>query len=226
MRLIFAYALLLTLAVALSGCAGMTDIIAKQETLYAPKAFQAGSQEDAYRVAAAAAKKAFAASMDRPGFSSVTAMIDAGIATANGKCREWLGKVSAAELRWEQGEGNLSVTQGLITGALGAIGVHRDVMTVFGLGSAGLAGYNANFHQTALGMADYAYQAKMREVMQLRADELKAQAGAMTYPEAIDRLEDYASLCSAQAAKAAARSSLNATVTRATPAGTLTSTPK
>jgi hypothetical protein len=204
MKTFAAFALIIIAAV-LSGCAGMTDVIAHRETLYAPKAFQAGSQEDAYRVAAAAGKAHYGTSV--AGDKAVPAMIDAGIATANGKCREWLAKVSAAELRWDAGEGNLSVAQGLITGAA-------------------VAGYEQNFRATALGMSDYALQAKLREVMQLRADELKAQAGSMTYPEAIDRLEDYAALCSVQAAKAAARSSLNATITRATPAGTLTSTPK
>ena len=211
-------------AVVLAGCAGMTDIIARQEALYAPKTFQAGSQADAYQVAVKAAKAHYGTTI--AGEKSVPAMIDAGIATANGLCREWLAKVSAAELKWEAGEGNLSVAQGLFTGVLGAIGAHRDVMTAFGLGSAAVVAYNQNFRATALGMSDYALQAKMREVMQARADELKAEAGRLTYPEAIDKLEDYASLCSAQAAKAAARSSLNATVTRASPAGTITSAPK
>lgn len=211
----------------LAGCAGMTDIVSKQEVLYAPKTFQAGSQEDAYQIAAKIAKAQYAkalASDSAP--SAIPIMVDAGIATVNGKCREWLARVSMAELRWAAGEGNLSVAQGLITGLLGAVGAHRDVVTAFGLGSAAWAGYDQNFHATALGMADYAMQSKMREVMDTGAVELRADAPRMTYPEAIDRLEGYAALCSVQAARAAVRSSLNATTTRATPAGTLQSVAK
>lgn len=218
-------AIALIAASLLPGCAGMTDIIDKQKSLYAPKAFNSGSADEPYKIAAAAARTAYTKAVNSGDRAPIPDMIDAGIVASNGKCREWLEKLSAADLRWRQGEGNIGVLQGLITGALGAAGAAADVFTVYGLGSAALAGFNANFHSSVLGMADPDMQAKLLEVRAARAREMRSDPPP-TYPQAIDALEEYERLCTPEAAKAAARSAMTSTVTVASPAGTLKSIAK
>jgi hypothetical protein len=213
---------LLACAAVLSGCSNLPSVISQSDTLYAPRAFEAGSQADAYRIAATAAKAAYATTAKQAA-NPIAAMVDAGIATANGVCRDWLGKVNAAELRWATGAGNISLLESAVTGILGAVGAHSSVVASYGIGATALNGYTANFHSSVLGMADYALQSKLWEIMDARATELRTESAAMSYPAALDALEGYAALCTPQAARAAARSSMASTLTRATPAGTINS---
>lgn len=213
------------LALTLSGCAGLSTVVGSQETLYAAKPFEAGSQANAYRLAAKAAQSAYEMSL-KGGGNPIVALVDAGIATANGVCRDWLAKVNAADLRWQTGSGNIGIVESAITGILGAAGASSGLVAGYGIGATALNAYTQSFHSNVLGMADYATQAKMLEVMQISAAELRSEAPHLTYPAAIDRLEGYSALCTVQAARAAARSSMSATTTRASPAGTLQSIAK
>jgi hypothetical protein len=219
MRLLAGLALL-----ALTGCAGLMDIVAQRKALYAPEPLYTESPAaGAYAIALANAKKAYAnAPPASP--SAVAEYVDAGIAQANHSCRAWLNAVSQAQLRFAQGEANLGVLQGLIVGILAASNVHRDVIAAYGLGSAAIAGYEQGFVANVLFMSDWATQTKVREAMAQRAGELRAKP-PLTYPAAVDAIEEYAMLCQPQAAKAMASSALTATKTTVTPAGTIQSTP-
>lgn len=209
-------------AVVLAGCASMTDIIDHQKKLYAPTPIAAGSTVDVYRMTAAVARSAFESSVGKTG-NPIAGMLDAGIVAANHNCRVWMNNVSQADMRFEQGQGNLNVAKTAVGAILGAVKAPYDLITAYGIGSTAVDAYNANFATSVLGVADHDLQSKVREVMAARADELRQAAAGMSYPQAIDAIEAYAELCSPQAAKAMARSSLTSTLTRATPAGTISS---
>lgn len=217
------------LAMSVSGCAGMTDVIEKREALYQaaplnpPKAHPAA---DAYRKALATAQSAYTAHLGSAQASASPAeLIDAGIVAANSNCRAWLGAVSAAEQRWRQGETNVSVLMSLITGILAAANVHNDVILAYGLGSAAYAGYSQGFVSNVLAMSDYDIQTKVREAMAERARALRTSQTAMTFPQAYDAIEEYQSICTPQSAKALARSAMTAVTTTVAPAGTITVAP-
>ena len=214
------------LAVALlAGCAGVTDIVAKREQLYGAKPVNVESPAPAAYALASVAAKAEYSSRVGVAPNAIVGLVDAGIGAANSNCRAWLGAVSAAEARWREGETNVGVLSALISGALAASGVHRDVMTAFGLGSAGVQGYSQGFLTHALAMSDYDVQVKVREAMAVRARELRAQASAMTYPQAIDAIEDFAALCTPQAARALSRSAMIAVTASVAPTGAIAVTP-
>ena len=212
----------LAVAVALAGCAGITDVIKQRDALYAAAPLNPPTLRPsmaAYGKALTAAQGAYASDGSAP------SLVDAGISAANSNCRAWLGAVSMAEQRWRDGETNVGVLSALISGALAAGGVHRDVMTIFGLGSAAWQGYAQGFVTNVLGMSNYDLQVKVREAMLARAAELRAQAAGFTYPQAVDAIEEYQTLCTPQAAQALSRSALTATRTTVAPSGAITSAP-
>lgn len=211
-------------AVLLAGCAGMTDVIQKREALYQAAPINPPTVRpsvDAYTQVLSAAQSAYVLRTD----GSAPSLLDAGIGAANANCRTWLGAVSAAEQRWRQGETNVGVLASLVTGILGAANVHHDMITAWGLGAAAWQGYSQGFLSNVLGMADYDLQTKVREAMIARAGELRAQAANMSYPQAVDAIEEYAMLCTPQAAKALSRSALVAVTTTVAPAGAITVAP-
>jgi hypothetical protein len=209
----------------LVGCSGITDVIQKRESLYGAVPVNAVAPAPAaYELAIDAARKGYSASLAvQP--NSVEGLVDAGISAANSNCRAWLSAVSMAEARWRQGETNVGVLSALISGALAAAGVHRDVLTMWGLGSGAWQGYSQGFLSNVLGMADYDLQTKVREAMTTRARDLRGQASTMTYPQAIDAIDAYADLCTPQAAKALTRSALTAVTTTVAPSGAITTAP-
>jgi uncharacterized membrane protein YeaQ/YmgE (transglycosylase-associated protein family) len=209
---------------ALSGCAGISDVVQKREALYQAAPIHPPTlhpSADAYNKAMAAAQAAYAPLTD----GSALSMVDAGIGSANANCRAWLAAVSAAEQRWRQGEQNVGVLASLITGILGATNVHHDMITAWGLGSAAWQGYSQGFLSNVLGMSDYNLQTKVREAMATRAAELRAQAASLSYPQAVDAIEEYAMLCTPQAAKALSTSALTAVTATVAPTGAITVAP-
>lgn len=208
-------------AALLTGCAGLSDVIERRQQLYAPKPLSVGSAVSAYQSASAAAKAGYQSALGGLSANPIAAMVDSGIAAANHQCRQWLTAVNLASQKWEHGQGNLSVLHALLTGILGAVGAHSDLVTAYGLGSAAFVGYNRQFEHAVLAMADADIQAKLLEVMAARATQLRAEASTMSYPMALDAIEGYSALCSPSAAKAAVRSSLAVTAVTATPAGTI-----
>lgn len=228
MRLLLALPFFLLLA----GCAGITDVISNQQALYAPAPLNATKGKVApsltdYQAAHAAAQAAYTRGLKSvaPG-DVVVVLIDAGIVAANSNCRTWFAAVSNAELRFAQGQGNLGVVENAITGVLGAAKASYGLITGYGIAATALEGYNSNFHSSVLGMADYDLQAKITEIMAVRAEELRAGARGMTYPQANDAIDAYVSLCTPQAAKATVKSTLGATNTTVTATGALKSTAK
>lgn len=208
----------------LTGCAGMSSIIEQRQALYAPAPINVVAPAGAaYSLAAKAAADGYVAS--KPG-NAIAAMIDAGIVAANSNCRAWFGRLAAADQRWAQGEANLNVAENAVTAILGATKAASSVVAGYGVAATALSGYNGAFQASVLGMADGDLQAKVREIMTARAAEMRAGAAGLTYPQAIDQIEDYAQLCTTQAAKAAARSAMTATTATATAAGTVQSVAK
>lgn len=220
------------LALLLSGCAGMSDVIGNQQALYAPAPLNAAKSKSAiapalsaYQAAFAAAHAAYLGELKKTApADAIVVLVDAGIAAANGNCRTWFSAVSKAEQRFAQGEGNLGVLENAITGVLGAAKAGYGLITGYGIAATALEGYNQNFHSSVLGIADYDLQSKIIEIMTVRARELRATARDLTYPQAIDAIDAYVGLCTPQAAKATVKSSLGATSTVATPSGALKST--
>lgn len=225
--------LALPLLLMLVGCAGLTDVIADR-TLYAPAPLNAAKSKSAtspalaaYQAAHAAVQKANSAMLPKADpADAVFALVDAGIAAANSNCRSWFSAVSAAELRFAQGEGNLGVVENAITGVLGAAKASYGLITGYGIAATALEGYNQNFRSSVLGIADYDLQSKITEIMAERAAAMRAAGRTMTYPQALDAIDAYAGLCTPQAARATVKSAMGATSTVATPTGALRSTVK
>lgn len=208
-------------AALLGGCSAL-DVVKKQDTLYAPVPITTESPaRSIYSLAQAAAKASYKPDAAAP----IPAYIDAGITMVEHNCRAWLQAVSMADLRFKQGEANVNVLQALMVGIMGAAGVHHDVFTVFGLGSAAYAGYTENFAASVLFMADYDLQSKVREAMATRAAELRASAATLTYPQAVGAIEAYQEICLPQTAKAMQRGALQVTTTTISPAGSIQSAP-
>ncbi len=216
-------------AIAVSGCAGITDVIQKREALYQAQPIHAQNEHparDAYRKSLSAARAAYAARISKADAASTPVeLIDSGIVAVNSNCRAWFAAVSLADLRWRQGETNVSVLQGLITGVLAAAGVHADVMLAYGLGAAAYAGFSQGFLANVLFMADYDLQSKVREALAARAQALRAQAPGMTFVQAFDAIEDYEQICMPQSAKALARSAMAAVTTTISPVGAIAIAP-
>lgn len=213
---------------ALTGCAGISEIVAKREALYKaapvnPPSVHPGP--DAYRKALSVASAEYGSRLGMGQTATVPALVDAGIAAANHQCRAWLGAVSAAEQRWRHGEQNISVIQALITGILAASGVHSDVILAYGLGVAAWQGYSQGFMQNVLVMADWDLQTKVREAMVARATELRSQAATMTYAQALDAIGEFETICTPQAARALSRSALAAVKTTIAPSGSIHTEP-
>jgi hypothetical protein len=211
-------------AVMLQGCAGWTDVIKNRNNLYGPVPLNAAESApalNAYRVTLAMGEKRY---MDALTGDTLFAMVDSGIAAANGNCRKFFTDVSYADLVFKEGIGNQSVAMSAITAVLGAAKASYDVIAAWGIGTAALSAYNANFITSVLSMADYNIQSKVWEVMQSRAVTLRAEAPSMTYPQAVDAVAAYAVLCLPQAATAMLKSTLTATTTTVAPSGVLQST--
>lgn len=216
--------------VALSGCSNMTEIIAKREALYAPAKLHAGGSSGparvAFRKAEVAAARNYSAQMTVPEGIPIKDYVDSGIAASNSDCRDWFARLNGDASRWNHDEANLNLVGNAITALLGAVEAPYKLIAGYGIAATAITGYNTNFQATILAMSDPDLQMKVRQIMTAQAATLRARSEAMTYPEALNALEEYHDLCSAQTAHAAVKSALGATVTTATPTGVLKSVAK
>ena len=211
--------------VALTGCAGMTDIIKNREALarpaplILPDPIAVAPAVAAYRIVAQAAQKVYLDDVARIPPTPV-ALVDIGISAANNNCRDWFDVLSRAEMEYKFGRGNVAIVKAALTTALAAVQAGYGLMTGLGILSTADEAFNQNFQASVLAMADYEIQQKVWQVMNSRAVELRRTA--YTYPQALDAIRGYGSLCLPQAANAMIKSTLNATETTVSPSGSFT----
>lgn len=195
----------------MTGCAGMQEIVERQDKLRAPAPLLAAralpSITAAYRKAAHAAEEKFVESIKA---GDMAGLVDAGIAASNANCRAWFAALSEADRRWTQGEGDQGIMGNLITATLGAIGAHSSAVAAYGIGATALSAYNSNFRTSILTMAQPELQAAVLRMMEARANELRGRAATLTYPRAVDALDDYARICTAANAAAITSAALQA----------------
>lgn len=223
-RLLFAVAIFFVLP----GCSGLTDIIKNRETLARPApltmpdAAAIAPSVAAYRIVSQAAQQAYLADVAKMS-PTPSALIDVGISAANNNCRDWFDALSRAEIEYKFGRGNVAIIKAALTTALSAVQASYGLMTGLGIISTADEAFAQQFQASVLAMADYDLQQKVWQVMGSRAGDLRV--GAFTYPQALDAIRAYGSLCLPQAAGAIVKSALNATETTVNPAGTFITAP-
>ena len=181
------------LALTLSACSTLTDVYERQDALLAPKPLNAANKTPAavttYRAILKAAENAYEADAKKQ-TPTPAVLIDAGIAAANANCRAWFAAVSDADRRWSQGEGNSTRAERDYVDSRGG---QRTVQPHhrYGVAATAWSGFNQNFHSSVLNLGQHDIQSAVKNVMVQRANELRAQAPGMTFPQAADALDDY-----------------------------------
>ena len=214
-------------ALLLTGCAGITDV--RQDQLYAPKPLNVASKTPAavttYRQLLKAAENAYEADALKAK-PTPAVLIDTGIVAANANCRAWFAAVSDAERRFVQGQGNVGVVENAITAILGLAKASSGLVAAYGIGATAFEGYSSNYHSSVLSLGQHDIQSAVKNVMVQRANELRAQASSMTFPQAVDALDGYSRICSPETAIAITKSALSATTVTVDQAGALRSVVK
>lgn len=217
----------LLFVVTLAGCSGMSKVIADREALAKPAPLTVPDPAAvapavaAYRIVSAAAQQAYLADVAKMP-PTPTALVDIGISAANNSCRDWFDALSRAEIEYKFGRGNVAIIKAALTTALSAVQASYGLMTGLGILSTADEAFAQQFQSSVLALADYSLQQKVWQVMGSRAAELRA--SAFTYPQALDAIRAYGSLCLPQAAGEIVKSALNATETKVSPAGTFSTT--
>ncbi len=218
---------LLCLIVLLSGCQNLMQIVkdrealAKPAPLLLPDPAAVAPAVAAYRIISQAAQTAYLADVAKTA-PTPAVLVDIGIAAANNSCRDWFDALSRAEIEYKFGRGNVAIIKAALTTALSAVQASYGLMTGLGIISTADEAFAQQFQASVLALADYSLQQKVWQVMNSRAVELRA--SAFTYPQALEAIRAYGSLCLPQAAGEIVKATLNATETKVTPSGGFSAT--
>lgn len=208
---------LAVLSLALSGCASLLP--GPPPTLNPVRIDPTADAADYQR--AIAKMREFAAAQP----VTIESYVLEGIALTGANCRVWLRSIDDAQRRFDATRQNGNVLASLGVAVMGLVGATPALVGSYGAAMTAANGFADNYDAgLAIGPTSQNVAARIMELRESYAKQLRADASSLTFPEARNRLNALDDLCSRSTANALVNGSLANTTATVTATGTVTTT--